>query len=454
MEELSPLQRKSAKGRLMRFGHRVIESLRHLGWKFDRSIAIAQWLNHSRSMALGLCYDFLLGIFTFLVDQSWRKPFMRMSWLLCVLLGTLAWGQAGQSAPPPPQPGQASADTSASVPDDAAVLTINGICASPAQSQGTSASSDCKTVITKAEFEKLVNALAPNANNQQKKQLAGVLPRLMAMSKQAKERGMDQSEMYKETLEYVKMQVLSNQLQRKLQEEAADISDADLEKYYKENPDAFEQFNVDRVFVPRTKQVETEADDDEKTDKLTAQQKKAKDDAEEAKKKQNEQAMTKLADDLRARAAAGEDITKLQKEAFEKAGMKIESPTVNLPSVRRNGLPQAHTVIFDLKPGEVSQVISDAGGHYIYKMNSKTSVPFDQAKTEIRGKLQNDRMREKMDKLNASFSAVPNEAYFGPGGVGPTPPQRVPLPRPGTARPAPGAGPGTQSSNGQTPQKD
>ena len=381
---------------------------------------------------------------------------MRTSWLVCVFMGTLAWGQAAQSAPPA-QSAQAP-DTSASVPNDAAVLTITGVCDSKAQSQAASNSSDCKTIITKAEFEKLMNALGANA--QQKKQLAGVLPRVIAMANEAKKRGMDQTEQYKETIEYVKMQVLSQQLQRKLQEAAADISDADMEKYYKDNPDAFEQYNVDRIFVPRTKQIEAEADDDEKDGQVTADQKKAKEGAEEAKKQENEQAMTKLAESLRARAAAGEDITKLQKEAFEKAGMKIESPTVNLPSVRRNGVPQAHTAIFDLKPGEVSQVISDAGGHYIYKMNSKTTMSFEQAKSEIRGRLQNDRMRESTEKLNASFSSTANEAYFGPGGVGPTPPPRMPMPRPG-ARPGAGATPGnakpgSQSSGGQSaaPEKD
>lgn len=367
---------------------------------------------------------------------------MRMSWLVCVLLGTLAWGQAAPSAPSPQSPqslaaNQQAADTSASVPDDAAVLTVTGVCAAPA-----STPADCKTVITKAEFEQLANALAPNANQQQKKQLASALPRLMAMANQAKERGMDKTEQYTQTVEFVKMQVLSNQLQRKLQEEAADISDADIEKYYKDNPDAFEQYNLDRIFVPRSKQVEAEAsDDDEKDAKLTAQQKKAKEEAEEAKKQGNEKAMTELAEKLRTRAAAGEDITKLQKEAFDAAGMKIEAPTVNLPSVRRNGLPQAHTVVFDLKPGEVSQVISDAGGHYIYKVNNKTTMPLDQAKSEIRGKIQNDRMREKTDKLNASFSSVSNEAYFGPGGAGPVPPPRMQRPRPGMpAAPQPSAG--------------
>ena len=124
--------------------------------------------------------------------------------------------------------------------------------------------------------------------------------------------------------------------------------------------------------------------------------------------------MSKLAESLRARAAAGEDFAKLQKEAFEAAGMKIESPTVNLPSVRRTGSASGTAAVFDLKPGEVSQVINDSGGHYIYKVNSKSELPLDQATDEIHSKLQNDRMREMMDKLNNSFKVETNEAYFGP----------------------------------------
>ena len=152
--------------------------------------------------------------------------------------------------------------------------------------------------------------------------------------------------------------------------------------------------------------------------------------------------MTKLAEDLRARAVTGEDFLKLQKEAFEAAGMKIESPTVTLPSIRRSGLPPAHTAVFALKPGDVSQVISDNGGHYIYKMNNKSEMTLDQAKTEIHGKLQNDRMHEEMDKLNNSFKVETNEAYFGPGGVGTAPPSHLPRPRQVTPA-APGAQPQT-----------
>ena len=369
---------------------------------------------------------------------------MRKSWLLCALLATMAWGQS----PPPPATPPAPADTSA-VPDDAPVLTIEGVCAAqpkPAAAKGAAAkpaaektptsksSGDCKTIFTKAQFEKLANDLAPNITPQMKKQLASVLPRLMAMADDAKKQGLDKTPQYRERVKFRTMQVLAEELQQNIQEDAAKVPDADIEKYYKDHPENFEQYNLDRLFVPRTKQASELKNEAEKNGKLTEDEQKAKQAAEKTEAEQNEQAMTKVADDLRARAAAGEDFLKLQKEAFEAAGMKIESPTVNLPSTRRTSLAPSHAAVFDLKPGEVSQVISDAGGHYIYKLNSKTEEPLEQAKAEIHGRLQNERLRASMEKLNSSFKVETNEAYFGPGGPGAMPP------RPG--RPTPGMRPG------------
>jgi hypothetical protein len=370
---------------------------------------------------------------------------MRKSWLMCVLLGTLAWGQAAPGTPPPPAPAQSAVDTSASVPADAAVITVIGVCPAqpkPAAAKATAAKpvtaakapaaktpADCKTVITKAQFEELAKALMPNVTPQSKKQLAGVLPRFIGMSSEARKRDLDKTKQFDETLKFAKMQILTTQLQRTIQEEAAKIPPEDIEKYYKEHADTFEQFNVDRLFVPRTKQGEAEAaDDSDKDEKLSEEAKKAKEAADKTKAEEGEQAMTKLAESLRARAAAGEDFAKLQKEAFDAAGMKVESPTVNLPNVRRTGLPPGHVAVFDLKPGDVSQVISDSGGHYIYKVNSKGPISLDQATNEIRSKLQNDRTREMMDKVNNSFKTETNEAYFGPGGVGAVPPPRLPHP--------------------------
>ena len=373
---------------------------------------------------------------------------MGKSWLMCVLLGTMAWGQAVPSAPPSPQPSQAPADNSAAVPPEAPVITVIGVCSGqtkPAAAKGTDAkpatsaketaaktpAADCKTVITKAEFEKLASAVAPNVTPQVKKQLAGVLPRFIGMSSEAKKRGLDKTAQFEETVKFAKMQILTTELQRKIQEDAAKVPPGEAENYYKEHAEAFEQFNVDRLFVPRTKQEDTEAkEEDEKDEKVSDEAKKAKEAEEKTKADEAEQAMSKLAESLRARAAAGEDFAKLQKEAFEAAGMKIESPSVNLPSVRRTGLPPGHVAVFDLKVGDVSQVIGDSGGHYIYKVNSKDHLTLEQATSEIHSKLQNDRTREMMEKVNNSFKVETNDMYFGPGGVGVAPPPRLPHPRP------------------------
>ena len=116
--------------------------------------------------------------------------------------------------------------------------------------------------------------------------------------------------------------------------------------------------------------------------------------------------MNKLADTMRARAAAGEDFAKLQKEIYDASGQKVENPVVNLPKVRRTGLPPAHSSVFDLKAGEVSQLISDNGGHYVYKVVSKQSLPLDEPlKAEIHNKLKAERMKDLMDKYTNSFKA-------------------------------------------------
>ncbi len=387
---------------------------------------------------------------------------MRKSWLLCVLLGTLAWGQGAPGTPPP---GQASpvapADTSSSVPPTAAVITVEGVCppkpkaaaaagstAKPATAGKTAAvttPADCKTVITKEEFEKLLNGVTATPTPQLRRQLASVLPRFIAMSNQAQKQGMDKAPEFAEMLKFAKMQILTQELQRKIQKEAADVPDAEIENYYKSNPEAFEQFNLERLFVPRTKQIESDAkEDDAKDEKLTDDQKKAKEAADKAKQDEAEQAMTKLAEDLRARAAAGEDFQALQKEAFTAAGMKIESPTVKIPGVRRTGLPAAHAAVFDLKRGEVSAVINDSGGHYIYKLESKNEIPLEQAKQEIHNTLVNQRTRDMMEKVNNSFKVETNDAYFGPGPVAAPPQQRLPNRRPMGA-------PGNTGAQPQTP---
>jgi PPIC-type PPIASE domain len=439
MEGLSPLTRNCAKA------HCII------AWK-KRAAACAR-------ISAWLFYPVSRGI---ILQEAMR--FMSKRWLLCALLGSVVWAQApgtpSAAAPnqaPASAPGAqapaAPADPGASLPPTTPVLTItiHAPCTSQAKvaakpstaSTGAAAATkpattaakpaECKIVYTKAQFEKMGNALAPNITLQQKRQLASSLPGVLAMSEEAQAKHLDKSDHFTETMKFVKMQYLMRELQRTVQEEATNVPDSEIADYYKNNPEAYEQFNIERIFVPRFKQ-ETPAKDevaDDKTEAPTPEQEKAKQELEKVKQTEGEQELSKLADALQKRAAQGEDFAKLQKEVYDAAGMKIETPNVVLSKVRRTGLPPAHVSVFNLKIGDVSPVFSDAGGHYIYKITSQETLPFDQVKPEIHNALQNQRQRDLMQQLQSSYTSEPNETYFG-GPLTPMPrtlPNRMPPPR-------------------------
>ncbi len=375
---------------------------------------------------------------------------MQSKWLVCALLGTMALAQANPGAPAQPgqQPAAVVPVAQPDVKPTEAVVTITGFCpkaAAPKTAAGATTpakpaaakvpAADCKTVVTRAEFEKLANALAPSLTPQFKHQLANILPRLMVLSAKAESEGLQNTPRYSETMKFARMQILTQSLQSKLQEDSSKVSDADIKAYYDAHPDAYQQYSIDRIFIPRARQEaeEGEADADaDKDAKLTEDQQKAKQAAEQAKRKSDEDVMTTLAASLRDRAAAGEDFAKLQKEAYAAAGMKIENINVNIPKMRKTGLPQGHTAVFDLKPGEVSQVISDAGGHYIYRVNTREEISMDAARDEIHNTLQTQKLKESMDALNNSFKSELNDSYFGappPGGPrGGMPPPHLPRP--------------------------
>jgi hypothetical protein len=362
---------------------------------------------------------------------------MRAQYLVCFLLAVcfpLAGLAYGQAAPPAPvgAMGDKAAESAPTSPDKAAevkvepgdtVITIKGFC-TDTKLEGDA----CKTVITRAEFEKLAFALQPAMSPAIRRQLATAYSRMLRMSAAAEKRGLDKNPRFDEMMYYARLQILSQELNSALQEDSGKVSDADIEDYYKKNEASYEQANFARIFVPRTKQIANT-----ETPKPGA---KAGSPASpptpptEEQKKAGEEAMKKVAADLRARAVAGEDPDKLQKEAFVAAGLPNNATTTKMEKVRRTTLPANHQAVMDLKVGEVSEVISDPNSaYYIYKLISKETLTLDAVKTEIRNQISSQRYRDSVQGFQGNFDL--NEAYFGPA-RGPAAP---PLPR--GARPSP-----------------
>ncbi len=336
---------------------------------------------------------------------------------------TLAWGQSTSTAAPAmkaahstgkaapkatSQPASAAKKDTAKeeskgpagkIAPDAAVITIPGVCNHPAASKAHPASaSTCKTVVSRAEFEKVIAAIQPDMPESARRQFAERYAMALAMAGKARQMGLDHGAQYEEMEKLMRLQVLTQILLKDMREKAT-VTDQEVEDYYKKNPSAYEEISLERVYVPKLKQP-SEASANPSDPKARQETADAAAD------------MKKEADNLRARAVAGEDFAKLQAEAFETAGMKTPPPNTKLTKLRRNSIPPDQGFVFNLKPGEVSEVSTNPNGYLFYKLDTKEILPLNSVKEEIHNSLQNQRMQDTMESIRESTKPEYNDRYF------------------------------------------
>jgi bifunctional DNA-binding transcriptional regulator/antitoxin component of YhaV-PrlF toxin-antitoxin module len=341
------------------------------------------------------------------------------------LLAGLAFGQAAPATPPaaavkaeqspaptPEKAPEAKAPEVKIGPDDA-VITLKGFCADAAL-QGDA----CKTVITRAQFEKLSDALqVPPAT---RRRLADDYSRSLKMSAAAEKRGLEKGPYFDLVTAFARVQILKQALNRALQEDADKVSDGDIADYYQKNEGSYKVATFARIYVSHTGPISASpakakagAKAGEKAGEKTTAKASTPEGPTEEQKKAAEERMKKLAETLRARAVKGEDPDKLQKEAHAAAGLSGDAPSTKMEKVRRTMLPANHQTAMDLKPGEVSEVVQNANdGYYIYKLISKETLPMDTVKTEIQKAISKQRMSDSLKSFQSDIEL--NDAYFGP----------------------------------------
>jgi hypothetical protein len=355
--------------------------------------------------------------------------------LVCLLLGAVAFGQAASPKPAPagqqpaaataPSPATTAAPAKSPAPEvapDAVVITIKGFCSNPAPDKDAAA---CATTITRAEFEKIVDAVQPSMPPRSRRPFADRYARSRVMAKKAQDMGLEKSASFEERMRFVRIQILAQELSKALQEQASQVPDKDIEDYYRANLAKFDQADLDRIYVPKEKT----PPDGEKTPTPQEEQKF---------QEESEKAMKAEADTLHTRAVAGGDFAKLQEQAFEVAGLKTGAPNTAMGKVRRSTLAQNQAAVIDMKPGQISEVIADPNGFYIYKLKSKDTLPLDQVHEEIKATLRSQRLQDAMQAVQQSVTLAFDENYFGPEmpGRGPMMPSpRMPQPPP-PAKPA------------------
>src|SRR5215469_1262524 len=216
---------------------------------------------------------------------------------------------------PPPSaskttaPSAPATDPSASVAPTEPVITAKGVCPyRPVTKAAAGAPKPvpvpCVTVVTKGQFEKLINAVSPSNQNvppAMRRNLAQAYVELLAYAQAADKAGVDKDPKFIEVMRLVRMRTLADLYRRDLEEKYRTPPEADIQAYYNQNVQRYEEIKLTRIFIP-AKNPSAQAKDD--LEKKAAQ----------------------VAADMHDRAAKGEDMEKLQKEAYTTLGLTIAPP--------------------------------------------------------------------------------------------------------------------------------
>lgn len=326
-----------------------------------------------RLVVYGLIFLFLQNSSFFAQTSSTQKP------------KTAATEEAAVSAKPT-QP----TNTASAVSDVDPVITIQGVCGQ-ASSQSRKGSGSCSTVITRKEFEKLMNALDPGGepiSSLGRQNLAQAYVEALAFVQAAHKSGMDESAQTQEVLYWARLRTISELYRRNLQEEYRTPSAEEIEAYYQQHLKSFETVHLLRILAPRESPREDKAEFDKKA--LAAMQ----------------TALT--------RARNGEPLEAIQKDVYSSIGLE-RPPGTDLGTFRRSDfMAKEAEEVFSLQPGEASQLETEVKSYVIYKIASKSTLTLAQAKAEIVQEISQQKYRDALKAVMDSAHADFNEQYFGP----------------------------------------
>jgi hypothetical protein len=320
-----------------------------------------------------------------------------------LLLGSVAWGQATSAGSVQnaansgfgSSPARAAASNAS---PDKPLITIKGFCDKATSAKGDE-KSGCATVITRDQFEKIIATLDSSMGKKARREFALNYAEALVLARKAEELGLAAGPTFEARMELARIQILSTSLRKMVLTRASQISDEDIATYYRNNAAQFEKAQVDRIYIPRRPRLQPASDV-----KVTNS-----DDAGPA--QVSSQSMKDEAERLHARAVAGEGFADLQAEAYSIAGIKNAPSTTEL-WVRRISLPANQASIIDLRPGEISSIIADPNGYFIYKVRARDMVSLDQAQVEIRQTLLARRRHDEMGGILDAATTTLDESYF------------------------------------------
>jgi peptidyl-prolyl cis-trans isomerase D len=183
------------------------------------------------------------------------------------------------------------------------------------------------------------------------------------------------------------MRILASAFLENLQKRTTIVAEPEVQKYYDEHRDQYEQAQVRRLSVPVAVPTENGRPLDRSAVKSEMEQ-------------------------LRSRAVAGEDFNQLQQDAYRHLHIQATPPPVNVLMLRRSNVQGDEVKAFALNPGEISTVLDLPAAFAVVKLESKESMPIEAVRQEIEAALRRDRLQNEVRELSKRISAQFNLQYL------------------------------------------
>ncbi len=213
------------------------------------------------------------------------------------------------------------------------VLTLKGACVS-------NPPAGCVSSLTREQFEQLTNALQPADKGpvppDVKRKFAAQYAKLLTFADAARALGLENDPKVQQIFAFARNQILAESLNQHYMEEYAHPTDQQIQEYYDQNSKKYLEATLLRIIIPKAQ--------------ATADKPKPSDADEQA-----------YAEKIRQRWIAGEDPTKLQKEAMEHSGISTPPPDVNVGARRPGSLPEAHEAVFEFEAGRSFAIVQRRG---------------------------------------------------------------------------------------------
>lgn len=271
------------------------------------------------------------------------------------------------------------------VPPSTPVVTLTGLC------RERQPRTVCQTVITRDDLDRFGAAFSNN-RSETRGRLAIRYARMLVFSTLAEQQGLEKNHvLYKEPTaqhKFERMRALTSALVQDIQRKTISISESEIQRYYEEHRNEYEEAQVLRLAVPLF--VPTESGLPLKASMIRPEM-----------------------EQLHERAIHGGDLNELQHQIYETLRIQATPPPLNPITLRRSDLQGDEAKIFDLKPGEISSVLELAAAFAVIKLESKEQKNIADVHGEIENTLRAARLQADIRSRTKGIRAQFNLQYLG-----------------------------------------